>query len=202
MARKNRWLWLVPTLCFVLPACQDDKNFCLLGYTTRPNYREDIKTIRVPIFKSNIQIDPIREGMEFQLTRAVIREIEAKTPYKVVNSCTGDAPADSELIGTIVNYTKTVINRNQQNQIREAEQLLAVELVWRDLRTGEILTAPRTLPPPIQSPDLPPPPPPPPAAVLAAADFIPELGQSSTTARQVAINKLAVQIVSMMEIPW
>ena len=38
----------------------------------------------------------LRQGLEFDLTRAVVREIEAKTPYKVVGA---DADADTELTG-------------------------------------------------------------------------------------------------------
>ena len=38
--------------------------------------------------------------------------------------------------------------------------------------------------------------------VTGLGDYIPELGQSTTTAYQQAINKLATQIVSIMEKPW
>ena len=138
--------------------------------------------------------------MEFQLTEAVVRDINLMTPFRVVSP---SEPADTELKGTIVNYTKTIINRNQLNEIREAENALAVELVWRDLRTGEILSRPRRLTPP--------PPLPPtrrrlrrrlPVQVISLANFIPEIGQSGTSARKVAIDRMAVQIVSMMETPW
>jgi len=156
----------------------------------------------------------------------VIREIEAKTPYKVVSNrdC-----ADTELKGTIISLNKNVINRNQLNEIREAETTLAVEITWKDNRTGEILSRPR--PPglantsipggsPIpgqlgSTPDLarppeyappgtptPAPPNPPPVLVQSVASFIPELGQSITTAQQTNVNRLAIQIVSMMESPW
>jgi hypothetical protein len=38
--------------------------------------------------------------------------------------------------------------------------------------------------------------------VQSTGGFIPELGESLTTAEQKNVNSLAVQIVSMMEIPW
>ena len=38
--------------------------------------------------------------------------------------------------------------------------------------------------------------------VRAVGNYIPELGESTTTATQKAVNRLAVQIVSMMEKPW
>src|SRR5207249_5617323 len=101
-------------------------------------------TVYVPIFKNYT----FRRGLEFDLTREVCKQIEQKTPYKVVGSCDG---ADTELVGTITMANKNVITRNQLNEIREGETLLAVELVWRDLKTGEILSQPRRGPgaPPI-----------------------------------------------------
>ena len=43
---------------------------------------------------------------------------------------------------------------------------------------------------------------PPSVLVRSVASFIPELGESRTTALQQNVNSLAVQIVSMMEKPW
>jgi hypothetical protein len=220
-----------------LSSCESGGHFCVLGYTTRPNYDEGIRTVYVPIFKNLT----LWRGLEFDLTRAVVRQIELKTPYKVVSDrCT----ADTELKGTIISLNKLILNRNQLNEVREAETTLAVEIEWRDLRTGEILSQPRRpgavplpavdgppdaappvndplppgAPPPISAPTpppglapiVPPPPgappglgaPPPLTLVQSIGGFIPELGESITTAQQKSVNRLAVQIVSMMEKPW
>jgi hypothetical protein len=45
-------------------------------------------------------------------------------------------------------------------------------------------------------------PPPPPVLVQSISGFIPELGETLATARLRNVNRLAVQIVSMMEKPW
>jgi hypothetical protein len=199
MSHKRSWLGVLAAVCLVLPSCQEDGHFTLFGYTTKPNYDCTIHTVRVPIFLNNIPGDSVTRGIEFSLTQAVVREIELKTPYKVVSP---NQPADTELTGTITIYGKALLNRNQLNEVREAETGLVVELVWRDLRTGELLSKPhRTTPPPPLPPGAPPPRDPP-TVVFAKGDFIPELGQSTTTARQQAVNGLAVQIVSMMETPW
>jgi hypothetical protein len=208
----------------MLSSCEWDGNFTVLGYTTKPQYPTNIHTVYVPIFKNLT----LWRGLEFDLTRAVIREIESKTPYKVVSS--SDC-ADTELKGTIISLNKNVINRNQLNEIREAETTLAVEITWKDLRSGEVLSRPRppglantSIPGPparsglpgnagpvesIRPPEYalpgtpaPPPPNPPPVLVQSIASFIPELGQSITTAQQTNVNRLAIQIVSMMECPW
>jgi hypothetical protein len=185
----------------LLPSCTSTGNFCLLGYTTDPNYDRNIRTVRVPIFKNYTMRDSTRQGIEFDLTRAVVREIELNTPYKVVG---GDCSADTELTGTITRFNKLLLNRNQLNEVREAETTLAVEVVWKDLRTGEVLSQAQHRFDPVQPPlcDVPNPPPPPPVLVTSVAGFIPELGESMTTARQKNVNRLAVQIVNMMEKPW
>jgi hypothetical protein len=184
----------------VLPSCAWDGHFTLFGYTTRPNYDRGIKTVRVPIFENAT----IWRGLEFDLTQAVIREIELRTPYKVVSA---ECNADTELKGKIISFNKLLLNRNQLNEVREAETTLAVELSWRDLRSGEVLSAPRPkepgypFPPP-PAPGEPPPPPPPPVLVQSVATFIPEVGESITTAQKRNVDRLAVSIVSMMETPW
>jgi hypothetical protein len=38
--------------------------------------------------------------------------------------------------------------------------------------------------------------------VQSVASFIPELGESITTAEKKNVDRLAIQIVSMMESPW
>jgi hypothetical protein len=185
---------LLPALLFILPSCGWDGQLSILGYTTQPNYDMSIKTIRVPMFKN----DTFVQGLEFELTRAVVREIEQKTPFKVVGM---GCSADTELTGTIIGYTKTIINRNQLNEVREAETLMTVKVVWKDLRSGDYLSRPRPGP---GTPAPPPgaPLPPPEVVVQSTGRMIPELGESLATAQQMNIQRLAVQIVSMMEKPW
>ena len=195
---------LLAPLALVAPGCDAGGNFTLLGYTTRPNYRTDICSIRVPIFKNFTYRDATRQGIEMDLTRAVVREIELKTPYKVKDD------ADTELTGTIVSLNKNILNRNQQNLPRETETDLAVEVKWVNLLTGENLTKPARGPgalPPPPPPDTPPPPgsPPPPTgtvAVYSIGQLIPEIGQSNATAYKQNVDRMAVQIVSMMEEAW
>ena len=106
-----------------LPACSQDGHFTVLGYTTKPNYNTEIHTVHVPVFKNHT----MRQGLEFLLTKEVVRQIQLKTPYRVVSSW---KDADTELTGTIVLANKSILNRNQLNEIREAETSLVVELVW------------------------------------------------------------------------
>lgn len=122
-----------------LPACVGldwDGHFTVLGYSTQPNYDTRYKTVRVPICKNRTRwtVTPV-VGMEMDLTRAIVREIQTKTPYRVAQD-----DADTELLCTIVNFQKNLLNFTQFNTVREAETVMTVQLVWRDLRTGEVLT--------------------------------------------------------------
>jgi hypothetical protein len=205
----------------LLSSCEAGHNFTVFGYSTQPNYNCNIHTVYVPIFKNRT----FYKGLEFDLTRAVIREIEAKTPYKVVSDCAG---ADTQLAGTIISFNKDILNRNQLNEVREGQTTLGVEVEWKDLRTGEVLSQPKrpgvlpaapSLPSPtavpgavpvplgasgtaVPPPGAPVPPPPPPVLVQSIGGFIPELGQSLSTAQQQNVDRLAIQIVSMMEKAW
>jgi hypothetical protein len=201
--KRRPWLaCLLAGAACVLPSCSSDGQINILGYTSRPNYDLTIKTVFVPIFKNAT----FRRGLEFDLTRAVIREIEAKTPYKVISQ---EARADTVLMGTIVMLNKNIINIDPLNEVREAETVLTVQVAWVDNRPatrGDVLSQPRpaNTPPggPVKVPVGTPLPPPPLTTVTAIASFIPEVGQSLTTAEQQDVNRLAIQIVSLMEKPW
>jgi hypothetical protein len=230
-------------LAGLVPACDWDGNFTILGYTTAPNYDCKYKTVRVPIFENRT----LRRGLEFDLTNQVITDIQQFTPLKIR---TAGQDADLELTGTIVQVQKNILNLNQLGEVREGEMNFVVEVVLRDVHTGEILSRPGrrpTDPSPFEpmvppsignvpgmretpivsaptqptTPDIavpppsgeslalgqprplePPPPPGPPLKIGATAIFIPELGQSTTSAYDRAIKNVAIQIVSMMEKPW
>jgi hypothetical protein len=153
------------------------------------------------------------------VTQALVREIGRVTPYRVTSDCD---KADTELIGVVMLIEKHNMNRTQQNQIRDGELQVSVDVVWRDLRDGTILSAPRKSqpptgvtsplpgePPPVPfDPNLPPPAPIPvapalvPQRIIAIGRYVPELGETNASAMQRVQNKIAVQIVSMMEKQW
>jgi hypothetical protein len=145
-------------------------------------YPSHIETVYVPMFESA----SFRRNMAERLTEAVMKEIEAKTPFKV----TGEADADSVLSGQILTDTKRILVENRNDDPRQIEYSLFVRVSWVD-RRGQIL---RQCPPVPLSPEL--------IAVNERADLIPEFGQSLATSSQKAIERAAQQIVSLMEQPW
>jgi hypothetical protein len=195
---RRPWAWCLLILVAGFSCgCTQDGHISILGYTTEPNYDSCIHTVYVPIFQ-NVTF---RREVEFDMTRAVIREIEATTPFKVV-SCRDRA--DTELLGKIVSVRKNLINQNQLGEVREAETGLGVEVVWRDLRpghVGECLSAPKKkeseLPPPGARPKEPPP-----AIITPQGFFIPEVGGSFTSAERQMVDRVARQVTYLMERPW
>jgi hypothetical protein len=169
-------------LALTLSSCTSGGHFEFLGYTTKPNYDDSIHTVYLPIFENKaFQAGPLR-GLENELTEELQRQIEMKTPYKVTHD---RERADTELLGKIVATPKNILNRNQLNEVREGEMVIRVEIVWKNLHTGQVLSAP-----------------PPNNVLQASGRFLPELGESTTTALQQACQRMAVQIVSLMEKPW
>jgi hypothetical protein len=145
-------------------------------------YRPDIRTVHVPVFRS----ESLRRNLSERVTEAVIKEIEQRTPYKVV----AGANADSVLMGQITHESKRVIANNRYNDARDIETELTVEVVWTN-RHGELLMQSGSLPLPQME-----------VEVLAQSQFLPEAGQSLATAQQAAIERLARDIVNQMEIWW
>ena len=183
----------------VLPlGCAGDGHLQIFGYSTKPLFEEKYKTISVPVFQNRaFQSGPLR-GLENDLTLVVQRQIEQVTNYKVVSYRDG---ADTELIVTIVDTHQAIFNRTQLNEIRGSDMILQVEVVWRDLRTGDVLSKSRPgpgglpLPGELNKPA-------PPAILTTTGRYLPELGESQTTALQRASKQMAVEIVSLMEKPW
>ncbi|AMV26915.1 hypothetical protein VT84_21115 [Gemmata sp. SH-PL17] len=202
-----------PAALALATGCQN--GFQIFGYRAGADalYDPNIKTVFVPTFNNRaFQTTPYR-GLEEDVTQAVIREIGKTTPFRVTSDV---SRADTELLGNIVSISKTLLNRNQQNQLREGEIAVRVEVVWRDLRDGTILSNPRRAPrpdeldgPPIPfDPNVPVPPKAKepeklePATILATGRLLPELGETNASASKRITEQIAVQIVSMMERKW
>ena len=147
-------------------------------------YPPDIHTVYVPVFES----DSFRRGLGERLTEAVVKAIEARTPYKVV----GSAEADSVLTGKIVTDTKRIIVEDPNDQARETEVSFVVKVAWID-RKGDMVGAATGGKVPVPDDAL---------SLIGTGKLLPEYGQSTVTAQQEAINKLAEKIVDMMESPW
>jgi hypothetical protein len=208
MISRRGFLCALP---FALAGCRSDGNFTILGYSTKPPFDAGIRTVHVPVFKSQmVETTPYRD-MEVNLTSAVVKEINTRTSWKVSSD---REKADTELLGVIVHVDKTIMNLTPQNFARELQYVLTCTVVWRYLRTGQVLSnrrpqaKPKDVPVQPFDPSLPPPPPEcerekaVPVTIVATARVIPELGESTATGMKAAYDQMARQIVNMMEQPW
>ncbi|MEZ6057157.1 MAG: LPS assembly lipoprotein LptE [Planctomycetaceae bacterium] len=152
------------------------------GYMIGGQYPKEFRTIYVPTFTT----ETFRRGFETQLTEAVHKQIEARTPFQIV----GGNSADTVLTGHIRRIDKRPTNQNRFDDPRELEISLAVDVHWVNNRTGEPifqrqLGAPAAL-----------------NQLVGDASFAPEAGQSLATATQQAVDDLGRRIVGMMEGTW
>src|SRR3954468_5856679 len=94
-------------------------------YQWRSLYREDVRTVAVPIFKNK----DYRRGVEFSLSKAVVNQIEMRTPYKVV----AREKADTILEGEIVKIELHTLSESTRSAIPQ-EQLydIRVNFTWKD----------------------------------------------------------------------
>lgn len=175
MGTLRPWAAAVMTLALVAlapPGC---------GYSIRPPYDTSIRTVHVPIFRSYT----FREDMNLRLTECVIKEIERRTPYKVVGSPEG---ADTTLSG-IVNYVdKNILVENPNNLPRHLIATVNATVTWEDNRPRPSREKDKKAPPTV--------------VVFENVPFYPELGETASLGYQKAFDRMAQQIVSMMEHPW
>lgn len=145
-------------------------------------FPQNIRTVHVPVVRN----ETFRHDLGKQLTEAVIREIELRTPYKV----TDDPNADSTLICRITAESKRVLTETRGDDVRAFDSAVVVESKWLN-RSGQALmqnsVVPENLPGISFSQD---------------SRVVPEAGQSIETGNLDNIENLAARIVSQMEVRW
>jgi hypothetical protein len=171
----QRWL-AAATAALLLGGC------AAYQFGNQSLYPADVQTVYVPVMESV----SFRRGLGERLTEAVVKEIELRTPFKVVN----DSHADSELRGHIVSEGKSVLVPGLTGDARDIQTRLKVEVSWVD-RRGRALRDSAAVPLPSEVTD-----------VEGTGNLVPEVGQSVATAQQKAICRVAQQIVGLMEKPW
>jgi len=144
-------------------------------------YPPDIQTVYVPMFESN----SFRRNLSELLTEAVCKEIEIRTPYKVV----GTPQADSVLTGKLLGDTKRVIIEDKFDQPRETEVNMVVQIHWVNRRGDMLNSSAVPLPQDLVS-------------ISTSGNLVAEYGQSVATAQLQSVQRMASQIVSLMETPW
>lgn len=149
---------------------------------TRNLYRSDIRTVHIPIIKS----DSFRPELGPLLTEAVQKEVERRTSYKLTNQET----ADSILTCRLTSDSKRTVSETSTDEPRIVQSVLTLEMSWTD-RRGQPLMENRFLPVGEST-----------YFFAENGDFIPEAGQSIATANQRIAERLANHIVDQIEKRW
>ena len=145
------------------------------GYGWKGLYRDDVATVAVPIFTNRT----FYRGVEFDLSKAVISQLESRTPYKVADK----ERADTILEGEIIRVTVRTLSRNQFNALPQ-EQLyqVVVNFTWKDLRSGKILATRHNF--------------------EQTAPYYPTLGEDQFAGNQQNVERLALAIVEQLQADW
>jgi hypothetical protein len=104
------------------------------GYAHLSTFDEDYRTIAIPILENETYV----RGVEFELTDALIKEVEARTGWKV----TASGSADTILLGRIRAVDKQQLSRSRLTGLgQEAIVGVTIDFEWRDLRTDRAIVA-------------------------------------------------------------
>lgn len=145
-------------------------------------YAPDVHTVYVPMIESQ----SFRRDLGERLTEAIAKEIELKTPFKVV----GDPSADSVLTVRLHNDVRRVVAEDGLDQARLMDNLLYADVSWINRRRLPIVPA-QSMPLPGGLID-----------VQQSTPLMPAAGQTVASQQQLAIQRLAEQIVGLMEERW
>jgi hypothetical protein len=137
-------------------------------------YRSDIRSVHV-----SFDSDSYRRFLGQRLTESVVKQIELNTPLTI----TEPELAHSFLRGQLVRESKNAVAEDRFDQPRVVQIDWRVQVDWVD-RAGVPLMETVNV------------------NLTNNVEFIPEGGQSMSTAQQELINRVARQIVNQMENHW
>ncbi len=149
------------------------------GYTMDPPFPRQYKTVAVPIWARGR--DVYRQNIEFQVTEAVQKRIEAYTPYRIERK----GRADTELTGSLDQIIQRPLSINPDTGLpREMEITFVVSFKWVELATGRVIVQKRNF--------------------RVAGTYYPQgpLHEDFFLGSQDVVNKLAERVVECMETPF
>lgn len=105
------------------------------GYRLSGNaglYRDDVKTVFVPTVLNRT----FYRSDSSQLTDALVREIQTRTPYRITDA----GSADTSLEVTITQVRRSTTSRDRFTALpNEQIYVVVVDFTWKDLRSGGTL---------------------------------------------------------------
>lgn len=174
---RNRYLVFAAFFGLAAAACLW---FCgcgeMNGYSNESLFPEDVDSVYVEMFDNR----SFRRGVEYELSDALAKRIEAETPYKIISN---RDLTDSVISGQIVQITESALSRERQiGRALEREVQLEAVVNWKNLKTAELLIDNKS--------------------VNASASYSQWQNQGFGYASSLAANNLAKRIVELMEKEW
>lgn len=145
------------------------------GYRWASLYRDDVRTVAVPIFTNR----SFRRGVEFSLSKAIVNQLEATTPYKVVSREHADTILEGEILDI---HTRTLSPDVRSGVPQEQLYIVRVNFTWKDLRSGKILVDRRRF--------------------EQSTTYYPTLGEGQFVGSQQNVERLGVAIVQELQADW
>ena len=122
-------LTLLVAIGVLAAGCASDPT---IGYSATSVFSSEIRSIAVPIFENKTFV----RDVEFELTDALIKEIESRTPYRV----TSQAGADSILIGTIREIEMDQLSKSRQTGLGEEVIVsVTIDFQWKTMLTDRVI---------------------------------------------------------------
>jgi len=148
----------------------------MFGYSDKSLFPQDVASVRLEMFDNTT----FRRGAEYELTDALAKRIESDTPYKIITS---KSRADTVMTGQITNISEAGLSIEYElGGVLEREVLIQAVVNWKNLTTGELLINNQS--------------------VTATASYTDRQNQDFKYASTLAANKLAQEIVELMETKW
>ena len=151
-------------------------------FGTNALYTSEIKTVFVPIAEA----DTYRHDLGERLTEAVCKRITDRTPFDLASA----RDADSTLIVRLKSENQYISGLDKYNNTRQKNMVWCVSAEWK---TRQDETLARLDPIPLTSVGV---------SVNEMAYLVAETGQSTATAQQELIDKIADRVVGLMEEKW
>lgn len=147
------------------------------GYTAAPLFPDDVRTVAVDILANR----SFYRGVEFDVSEALVKEIELTTPYKVASH----GSADTLITGTIRSVKQGVLSRTHDAGLpQEMQVTVTASFEWKDQRSGKVIRKRAT--------------------VVGTGEYVPTtpLGEPYEIAQHRAAAELAREMVSIMRSDW
>ncbi len=157
--------------CMCLCGCA-----AMRGYSNESLFPEDVRSVCLKMFDNQT----FRRGVEYELSDALAKRIEAHTPYKIVSN---PDRADTVISGQIVSLGERPLSTERETgMVMERQLELQAVVNWKNLKTGQLLIDNQSV-----------------SASASYSDFqMQEFKYVST----LAANNLAQKIVELMENKW